>query len=130
MRVISGLRLPKRRGGKWRGRSWHSVGLAVDINLAHHRGLKSASAAYEDGSERAIWDAMGRHGEQLGLKWLGHKDAGEIFHFEWHPGWPGRADDPLYQQLNTLRHRGGNEAVWRELRYDRRRKTAFKWLRD
>jgi len=148
--VISVVRGPRKetttmtkrvkRKGRWRrvktehhrfaGGGWHAFGLAFDINLRGHKSLKSATEAYLDGRERAAWERIGALGERFGLKWVGRRKASEIFHFEWHPGWPGMPRGELYQRLAGLVDRRGREAVWARLRYDRKRQTAFRHLRD
>lgn len=129
-RVISTIRRPKRKRGKWRGGGWHGFGLAVDVNYGSHRGLKSATRAYLRGGDRGAWTRLGDAGEACGLKWIGRRDPDEIFHFEWHPGWPGRLRGELFQRLARLQHARGVPAVWPLLRYDRSRDTAYKHLDD
>jgi len=131
VRVISGVRGPKRtRKGRYRGGGWHAFGLAVDIYYGRYGGLKKATAAYLSGRDKAVWERLGRDGERCGLKWLGWKDPGEIFHFEWHPGWPGMPRGDLYQSLARAWVKRGPRAVWNRLKYRSSRKTAFKHLRD
>jgi len=123
-RVISGVR----PGGK---PSWHTFGLAVDVNLAHRLGLREATAAYlAGGDERRAWLAFVASAERLGVYWLGKNDPGEIFHFEWRPGWTGLPRGELARELGVDVARGGPAAVWTRLRYDPKRATAMKALQD
>ena len=116
--------------GKGSKPSWHTFGLAVDVNLAHRKGLGEATAAYLDGSERAAWVAFAATAEQLGLHWLGRKDAGEIFHFEWRPCWTGLPRGDIVTLMSDAIAKGGVPAAWAHTRYDPSRPTAFKALRD
>ncbi len=111
-------------------KTWHAWGLAVDVNLAHRSDLTTAVAAYlSDPEEHRQWTRVGEIGMALGLKWLGPHNVEEIFHFEWHPGWPGRSDD-VHAELVRLRGRGQNDTVWKALSYDPARTQSFKFLRD
>jgi hypothetical protein len=102
----------------------------VDVNLAHRNDLASASAAYvRGGEEREAWDRIGDLGEAFGLRWLGHGDPGEIFHFEWHPTWPGRPKGALLGRLNATQRKEGLPGVWKLLRREAG-KTAFEHLED
>ncbi len=123
-RVISGVR----PGGK---PSWHTFGLAVDVNLAHRRGLKEATNAYlAGGDEKRAWLALVASAERLGMYWLGKNDPGEIFHFEWRPGWTGLPRGDVARELTAAVERGGPAAVWDRLRYDATRPTALRALQD
>ncbi|MCB9737490.1 MAG: hypothetical protein H6745_33335 [Deltaproteobacteria bacterium] len=111
--------------------SWHTFGLAVDVQIAGRRGLKEATRAYlAGGAEHDAWVAFAETCERLGLYWLGRRDADEIFHFEWRPGWTGLPHDEVAAGLADDLARGGLDAVWARLRYDGRRPTALKALRD
>ena len=123
-RVISGVRA----GGS---PSWHTFGLAVDINIVGRKGLKEATAAYlAGGEEQRAWFAIATAAERLGLFWLGRYDPGEIFHFEWRPGWGGLPHGELAASLVADHARGGAPAVWARLRHDAKRSTALEGLRD
>ncbi len=123
-KVISGVR----PGGK---PSWHTFGLAVDINLAHRKGLGEATRAFLAGGDEArAWHAFAEVAERLGLYWLGKKDPDEIFHFEWRPGWTGMPRGDIARDLEGDVERGGPARVWERLRYDPSRPTALKNLRD
>lgn len=116
---------------KTRATTLHAWGLAVDVNLAHRRDLASATAAFRQGGpERAAWERAGRIGEELGLLWLGRLRPTEIFHFEWRPGLSGIPKGAEKRRLQRAQARGGNAAVWELLRYDPKRPTAFRDLRD
>jgi hypothetical protein len=131
VRVISGIRGPKRaKRGRYKGGGWHAFGLAVDIYVGRYGGLKKAVAAYLSGEDAAVWERLGSDGERCGLRWVGRRKAKEIFHFEWHPGWPGAIKGDLYQRLARAWVKRGPKAVWSQLRYRSSRKTAFKHLRD
>ncbi|HQC45808.1 MAG TPA: hypothetical protein PLC97_11390 [Myxococcota bacterium] len=109
----------------------HSFGLAVDVNLMHHKGLTSARKAYEAGGrEKKAWDTVGRLGEELGLLWLGPIQTTEIFHFEWRPTLSGRPKGDELQKLLRAQKKGGNQAVWELLRYNPKQSSAFKDLKD
>jgi len=122
-RVISGAR----PGGK---PSWHTFGLAVDVNLAHRKGLKEATNAYLAGSEKEAWLTFVATAERLGMYWLGKNDPGEIFHFEWRPGWTGLPRGDVARDLRNDVEHGGTRAVWERLSYDPKRPAAMKHLRD
>jgi hypothetical protein len=123
-RVISGVRA----GGK---PSWHTFGLAVDVNIAGRKGLREATRAYlRGGSEAEAWRALAAVGERLGLYWLGRRDPDEIFHFEWRPGWTGLPRGEVARELGADVARAGPPAVWRRLRFDATRPTALSALRD
>jgi hypothetical protein len=112
-------------------RTWHTWGLGVDFNLVHRNDLNSAVAAYlNDPKEHAAWERIGAIATAAGMKWLGPHDVHEIFHFEWHPGWPGLPSGKTHVDLKKRAAKDGNEGVWEDLRYDPRRPTAFKHLRD
>jgi hypothetical protein len=109
----------------------HRYGLAVDVNLAGHPDLGSAASAYrKDPAERARWQRVGELAEEAGLTWLGHGDVNEIFHVEWHPGWPGLPDAALGARLDKLKQARGNQAVWELLAYDPRRPALFPDILD
>ncbi len=151
IKVISGNRAPKKvtvwvektvkKHGKktkvkvkrtrYKGGGWHAFGLAVDVNLMHRNDLSSATAAFLAGPpERDVWERLGADGEAFGLKWLGRTKPGEIFHFEWHPTWPGLPTGKLYRKLARQSERHGLPAVWKRLRYDPDLPSPFKHLRD
>ncbi len=150
IKVISGLRANtkreswvtktvKKKGKKVKTRvkqttlrkTWHTWGLAVDVNLSHHNTLSGAVSKYRhDPKERRAWIRIGQLGEQLGMKWLGTYDDHEIFHFEWAPTWPGLPRGDLHDTLVRTRDRGGLEAVWERLRFDPSRGHAFRHLLD
>ncbi len=116
---------------RYKGGGWHAFGLAVDVNLSHRKDLGSATSAYlRGGPERTAWLELGAQGESFGLIWIGRNDPGEIFHFEWHPGWPGLPRGALFQRLAGKADRDGIPTVWDELRFDAARETAFLHLRD
>ncbi|MFO0747342.1 MAG: hypothetical protein U1F43_16995 [Myxococcota bacterium] len=122
--VISGTR----PGGK---PSWHTFGLAVDVNIAGRKGLKEATNAFlAGGAEHDAWIAFAESAERLGLYWLGRNDPDEIFHFEWRPGWSGLPHGEVADGLSADFARGGLEAVWQRLAYDPTRPTAQAALRD
>lgn len=124
LRVISG----SRGGGK---PSWHTYGLAVDVNLKHRKGLGEATAAYlRGGEERRAWVGFAATCERLGLYWLGRKDVGEIFHFEWRPGWTGLPRGEIVGLMSAAIADGDVSAAWQYTRYDATRKSAFRHLRD
>ncbi|MBL8785504.1 MAG: hypothetical protein JNJ59_11420 [Deltaproteobacteria bacterium] len=122
-RVISG----NRSGGR---PNWHQMGLAVDVNLAHRKGLKEATAAYLSGQERDAWLFLASAATRYGLYWLGAVDPDEIFHFEWRPGWTGLPHGDLARDLAADLERGGPPLVWERLRYDPTRPNALTTLRD
>ena len=64
------------------------------------------------------------------MYWLGKNDPGEIFHFEWRPGWTGLPRGDVARDLTAAVERGGPAAVWDRLRYDATRATALSALRD
>ena len=91
--VISGYRPfpPKRlqaKRGKKGWAAWHQLGCAFDVILKPYRSLKSAKAAYDE--EPAPWEALKEIAYDVGLRWAGTPPNGDIFHFEWHPGFSGR----------------------------------------
>ena len=109
--------------------SWHTFGLAIDVNLAGRKGLKEATRAYLAGSERDAWLTLATAAERLGLYWLGRNDPDEIFHFEWRPGWTGLPHGELAESLERDKADGGVERVWERLRFDPSRPTALGALR-
>jgi hypothetical protein len=121
--VISGVRS---KGAP----SWHTFGLAVDLNIHGRKGLREATAAWRDGRERAAWLALGEEAERLGLVWLGRSDPHEIFHFEWHPGWPGMPRGALARRLVRDSRHGGPTAVWEHLRLAPGAPSPLPGLRD
>lgn len=123
-RVISGTR----PGGK---ASWHTFGLAVDVQIEGRKGLKEATRAFlAGGEEHDAWVAFAETCERLGLYWLGRRDPDEIFHFEWRPGFTGLPRGEVAAGLAADLERGGLAAVWQRLRYDGRRPSALRHLRD
>lgn len=110
--------------------SWHTFGLAIDVNLAGRKGLKEATRAYLSGAERDAWLTLAAAAERLGLYWLGRNDPDEIFHFEWRPGWTGLPHGELAAGLARDKAEGGVECVWQRLRFDPSRPSALAGLRD
>jgi len=111
--------------------SWHKFGLAVDVNLASRKGLGEATAAYlRGGDERRAWVAFAATAERLGLYWLGRRDAGEIFHFEWRPIWTGLPRGDIATEMGADVARAGCPEAWKRTRYDASRASAFRALRD
>lgn len=106
LRFISGRRkLKPRRLG------WHQFGLAVDLNLAHRRDMKDALRHYEE--DRWAWRQVGAIAEDLGLIWGLSFRRSEVFHFEWHPGYPAAFSRKL--GATFMKHIGPKrnvEAVW------------------
>lgn len=62
------------------GWSFHQYGLAFDLVPLDAQG----KAWWEPGT--AVWDAIGRVGESLGLTWGGRWKTPDRPHFEYHPG--------------------------------------------
>ena len=125
-RTMTTVKVPR----KVHKKTWHQWGLGVDVNLLNRNDLASAVAAFRnDPEERRRWQRIGEIGQALGLKWLGAYDAEEIFHFEWHPSWPGRPDG-VHGHLVKLHGGRGNPGVWRGLQFDPARPTVFRDLRD
>ncbi|MBT9557937.1 MAG: D-alanyl-D-alanine carboxypeptidase family protein [Myxococcales bacterium] len=116
---------------RYQGGGWHAFGLAIDINIEGRKDLGSATAAFlRGGPERAAWLRLGAQAESFGLIWLGRSDPNEIFHFEWHPGWPGMPKGALYQSLAQEADDRGIPSNWRRLAFESAAKSPFRHLRD
>lgn len=78
--------------------SWHHLGMAVDLNLAHRSSLDDSTAHFDD--DRPKWERIGEIAKGLGIIWGKRYD--DIFHFEWHPGYHSRIRDHEYEQFQRL----------------------------
>ena len=79
--------------------SWHNLGMAVDLNLAHRDSLEEARRHY-DGEDADHWQRIGEIANGLGIIWGEWFD--DIFHFEWHPDYHARIRDHEMQQFQRL----------------------------
>lgn len=105
VKFISGFRRPRRKP------SWHQFGLALDLNLAHRKTMKDALAHYA--ADEAQWAKVGAIAEGLGLTWGLPWRLSEVFHFEWHPGYPAAITPKRAREL-TVRAGGDTpEMVWK-----------------
>jgi hypothetical protein len=89
IRFISGYRKYRakkrvKKGGSLA--SWHNLGLAFDINLVGRKGMKGALKYWDD--DKKDWHKLGSLAKDLGLTWGLAWGKKEVFHFEWHPGYP------------------------------------------
>jgi len=129
-----------KKHGKWRKvkvktrefkSGLHPFGLAVDITLGWEERPTHPIGDYRRrGSSYHKWQKLGEIAEEMGLVWLGRVMVAEIFHFELHPGWPGRARGKLLHQLLHLRSQGGVPATWTLLAYQPELKSPFEALKD
>lgn len=95
---VSGYRPHKHFDKPGRLGSWHNLGMAVDLNLAHRNSLEF----YEE--DEKIWERIGEVAAGLGIIWGASFD--DIFHFEWHPDYYARIRD---HELEKFRDLAGNE---------------------
>ena len=79
--------------------SWHNLGMAVDLNLAHRDTLDEARRHYE-GEDADDWQRIGEIANGLGIIWGEWFD--DIFHFEWHPDYHARIRDHEYAEFRRL----------------------------
>ena len=116
---------------RYQGGGWHAFGLAIDINIEGRKDLGSATATFlRGGPEGAAWLRIGAQAESFGLIWLGRSDPNEIFHFEWHPGWPGMPKGALYQSLAKEADTRGIPSIWPRLASKNISTSPFRHLRD
>lgn len=86
--VIDTLRTPAehaenlRKGVSWTTRSKHLDGLAIDICPYHSWQLHGPDKLQWDAADPA-WSAIGRIGEELGLRWGGRWKQRDLGHFEY-----------------------------------------------
>lgn len=105
VRLISGYRRPRGKP------SWHHFGLAFDVNLVGRKTMKDALRHYEADRER--WETVGRIAGELDLVWGAPWRRTEVFHFEWHPGYPAAITPKRAREL-TVRAGGDTpEMVWK-----------------
>ncbi len=129
-----------KKRGKWRKvkvrtreykSGLHPFGLAVDVTLGWEERPTHPIGDYRRrGSSYRKWQKLGEIAEEMGLVWLGRVMVAEIFHFELHPGWPGRARGKLLHQLLQLRRHGGVPATWKLLAYQPETESPFQALKD
>jgi peptidoglycan L-alanyl-D-glutamate endopeptidase CwlK len=86
--VIDTLRTPEEHaanlanGVSWTQRSKHLDGLAIDICPYHSWQLHGPDKLQWDATDPA-WTAIGRIGEELGLRWGGRWKQKDLGHFEY-----------------------------------------------
>lgn len=78
--------------------SWHNLGMAVDLNLAHRGSLSDATDHYDEDAEK--WERVGEVAQGFGIIWGERYD--DIFHFEWHPGHHSRIRDDEFAKFQGL----------------------------
>lgn len=102
VRFISGFRPYRRkpRGARGGRASWHNFGLAFDVNLMGRRSMKDAKKSYA--ADRAQWERLGALAKAGGLTWGGTFRRPDIFHFEWHPGFPAYLDGKTLERLQAV----------------------------
>ena len=82
--------------------SWHNLGLAFDVNLVGRKGMRDALKHWKD--DQVDWQKLGKIAKGLGLTWGLAWGRKEVFHFEWHPGYP---DAIRKKTLRVLQKQGG-----------------------
>ncbi len=95
-RPLAGFSKPNRLA------SWHNVGMAVDLNLAHRASLQDSTDHYDEDEDK--WERIGEIAKGLGIIWGARYD--DIFHFEWHPGYHSRIREHELQEFKS--HGGSN----------------------
>ena len=105
VRFISGYRRPRGKP------SWHHFGLAFDLNLVGRKSMKDALRHYE--ADRKRWEVVGRIAGELDLVWGAPWRRTEIFHFEWHPGYPAAITRKRARQLKGRAGGSTPEKVWK-----------------
>lgn len=78
--------------------SWHNLGMAVDLNLAHRDSLDDAQRHFDDDEHK--WRRIEHIAKGLGIIWGERYD--DIFHFEWHPGFHSRIRDHEFDKFQRL----------------------------
>ena len=78
--------------------SWHNLGMAVDLNLAHRGSLEEANRHFDEDEPK--WRRIEEIATGLGIIWGERYD--DIFHFEWHPGFHSRIRDHEFEQFQNL----------------------------
>lgn len=91
---VSGYRPHKNFDKPGRLGSWHNLGMAVDLNLAHRNSLE-----FHDEDEET-WERIGEIAAGLGVIWGASFD--DIFHFEWHPDHYARIRDHELQKFREI----------------------------
>ena len=100
LRFISGYRRFRTKKAKKKGgsvASWHHFGAAFDLNLVGRKSMKDALANLEE--DQSKWERVGVLAQNLSLTWGRQWGNAEIFHFEWHPGWPDAIRIKTFQKL-------------------------------
>lgn len=86
--VIDTLRTPEEhaanlaKGVSWTARSKHLDGLAIDVCPYHSWQLHGSDKLQWDPTDPA-WTAIGRIGEEIGLRWGGRWKQKDLGHFEY-----------------------------------------------
>ena len=120
LRLISGYRpyRPKRDPKPNKSvASWHNFGLAIDLNMQGRKGMPDALKHLQD--DMSKWRRVGELARGLGLTWGYPWGKEEIFHFEWHPGWPDAIRAPVLTKLKQVTRgelRQDYREVWSQLK--------------
>lgn len=100
LRFISGYRRFRSKKKAKKGgsvASWHHFGAAFDLNLVGRKSMKDALKNLKN--DRKKWDRVGELAQNLSLTWGFQWGKDEIFHFEWHPGWPEAIRSHTFNKL-------------------------------